>query len=309
MIGASRSELLEWINATFNLNYTKIEQCGNGAVYCEIFNSIYNDLPMHKVNYQPSADYQILNNYKILQSGFSRHSVSREVPVDRLMKFRLQDNLEFLQWLSKLWSENKLDGYEASGSSRRRSVLPLNNSNTETGTHSRRMVSGSSSVSTTNPSRRVSLASSTSAMNVPKQRISSNSSSRVTSGTGKPLMSRSMNSQTNEELIKVTNELKATKDQLVEFQQVHENLETERNFYFNKLRDIEILSQNLNERLQADETVEVSLGDFIAHVQEILYSTAEGFQVPEQQDDLMDSESGLNNNKENGVQMIDDETF
>jgi hypothetical protein len=40
-MGESRSELLSWVNELLQINYTKIEQCGTGAAYCQILDSIY----------------------------------------------------------------------------------------------------------------------------------------------------------------------------------------------------------------------------------------------------------------------------
>jgi len=37
----SRSELLAWLNELLQINYTKVEQCGTGAAYCQILDSIY----------------------------------------------------------------------------------------------------------------------------------------------------------------------------------------------------------------------------------------------------------------------------
>jgi len=36
-----RAELIEWVNSILELNYTKVEQCGNGAAYCQLFDAIY----------------------------------------------------------------------------------------------------------------------------------------------------------------------------------------------------------------------------------------------------------------------------
>lgn len=41
MAGVSRTDLLQWLNDLLQINYTKIEQCGTGAAYCQIFDSIY----------------------------------------------------------------------------------------------------------------------------------------------------------------------------------------------------------------------------------------------------------------------------
>ena len=44
-MGESRSELLAWVNELLQINYTKIEQCGTGAAYCQILDSIYRTFP------------------------------------------------------------------------------------------------------------------------------------------------------------------------------------------------------------------------------------------------------------------------
>jgi hypothetical protein len=41
MAGVSRTDLLQWLNDLLQINYTKVEQCGTGAAYCQIFDSIY----------------------------------------------------------------------------------------------------------------------------------------------------------------------------------------------------------------------------------------------------------------------------
>jgi hypothetical protein len=40
-MGESRSDLLLWLNELLQINYTKIEQCGTGAAYCQILDSVY----------------------------------------------------------------------------------------------------------------------------------------------------------------------------------------------------------------------------------------------------------------------------
>ena len=37
----SRSELLAWLNELLQINYTRVEQCGTGAAYCQILDSVY----------------------------------------------------------------------------------------------------------------------------------------------------------------------------------------------------------------------------------------------------------------------------
>jgi microtubule-associated protein, RP/EB family len=36
-----KNELLSWLNELLQLNYTKVEQCANGAAYCQIMDAVY----------------------------------------------------------------------------------------------------------------------------------------------------------------------------------------------------------------------------------------------------------------------------
>lgn len=118
-MGESRQELVSWVNYTLDLEITKVEQCGTGAVYCQLFDSIHLDVPMAKVKFNVNTEYQYLNNFKILQSCFMKHRIDRSVPVERLVKCKFQDNLEFLQWFKKYWDSN-FPGHEYNAVERRK---------------------------------------------------------------------------------------------------------------------------------------------------------------------------------------------
>lgn len=55
-------------------------------------------------------------------------------------------------------------------------------------------------------------------------------------------------------------------------------LERERDFYFSKLRDIELLIQ---QAVEEDPEIEREEGGLIKQIQTILYSTEDGFEIPE----------------------------
>lgn len=66
-----RGELLSWINDSFQLQLTKVEQCATGAVYCQIIDACYpGTVPMGKVRWGAKHDYEYVENYKILQQAF-----------------------------------------------------------------------------------------------------------------------------------------------------------------------------------------------------------------------------------------------
>ena len=49
------------------VNITHIEQLGTGAIYCQIFDSIFrNKINMKKVNWEAKHDYEFLSNFKLL---------------------------------------------------------------------------------------------------------------------------------------------------------------------------------------------------------------------------------------------------
>lgn len=65
------------------------------------------------------------------------------------------------------------------------------------------------------------------------------------------------------------------KAQVTELKVTVDGLEKERDFYFGKLREIEILVQEQLETSQGDTD-----GECIKEIQAILYRTEEGFEVP-----------------------------
>ena len=62
-------------------------------------------------------------------------------------------------------------------------------------------------------------------------------------------------------------------------------LEKERDFYFSKLRDIELLLQTA---IEQDPEIEKEEGGLVQNIQAILYSTEDGFEIP------AEAEEGMN---------------
>jgi RP/EB family microtubule-associated protein len=65
-------------------------------------------------------------------------------------------------------------------------------------------------------------------------------------------------------------------------------LERERDFYFSKLRDIELLIQ---QAVEEDPEIEKQEDGLIKHIQAILYSTEEGFEIPAEGEALDDQDT------------------
>jgi len=235
---AGRTDLLAWLNELLQINYTKIEQCGSGAAYCQVLDSIYGDLPMNRVKFNAKHEYEFIANFKVMQNVFKSKKIDKPIPVEKLVKCKMQDNLEFLQWMKRFWDSNYGgQGYDAVA---RRKGAPADPPATiaplSTGRNSS---SGSNSLGV-----------------------------GPRSGGRTPLGNRAGSTQPSEAVHQLQNQLKEMQTHL-------EGLEKERDFYFSKLRDIEILVQT---QLEGDGE---GKDETLKKIQEILYSTEEGFEVPD----------------------------
>lgn len=95
-----RHELLGWINSTLELNIAKIEQTASGAVACQLMDALFpGHFPLHKVDYNAKTEYDMINNYKVLQAFFTKKGIEKVLQVNKLIKGRPLDNMEFMQWL------------------------------------------------------------------------------------------------------------------------------------------------------------------------------------------------------------------
>ncbi|KZV61519.1 hypothetical protein PENSPDRAFT_693336 [Peniophora sp. CONT] len=238
-MGESRSELVAWVNDLLQINYTKIEQCGTGAAYCQIMDSIYGDLQMSRVKMNAKHEYEFLANYKVLQNFFKSKRIDKPVPVEKLVKCKMQDNLEFMQWLKRFWDQNYPGTpYDAIG--RRKGVTPDTPATIAPLAPSRGTPSGGGGLA-----------------------------ARGKTPVGGPRAASSA-AVAHEQVLNLQAQVREMSTHL-------EGLEKERDFYFAKLRDIEILVQAQLEPMEAegkdDETLRA--------IQQILYSTEDGFEVPE----------------------------
>jgi len=241
-MGESRQELVQWLNNLLQLNITKVEQCGTGAALCQIFDSIYLDVPMSRVKFNVNTEYAYLQNFKILQNCFTRHQIDRPVNVEQLIKCKMQDNLEFLQWSKRYWDQYFPGGDYDAVARRRGSGAPAPSS-------------------------------------APAPRTSAGAARRgTTPTTGARVAKPGVGGAGSAALQQENNTLKETV----------QGLERERDFYFSKLRDIELLVQ---QACDEDPEIEKQEDGLIKHIQTILYSTEDGFEIPAEVEGLDDQET------------------
>ncbi|PWN27648.1 hypothetical protein BDZ90DRAFT_232067 [Jaminaea rosea] len=262
-MGESRSELLAWLNELLALNYTKVEQCGSGYAYAQIIDSIYGNVPMSKLNPAAKQEYEFINNFKVLQTAFKKNKITKPIPVEALVRCKMQDNLEFLQWIKKFWDTN-YPGTPYDPEARRSGAAaappPL---------------IGAATVGAARPA-----AAAAAPRAAPRAAPAAAAPVRRPvggAGAGVARASGAASAVSNETIAALT-------EQMDEMRVSVDTLEKERDFYFSKLRDIEVL---ITERLTAHESGEPLPEDalteeaLLKQMQAILYSTEEGFELPE----------------------------
>ncbi|CEF62188.1 Eb1 [Strongyloides ratti] len=289
----SRHEMLLWVNDCLQSSYSKIEQLHDGAGYCLFTDLLFpGSIQLKRVKWNSRLELDWLANWKLVQLAWKQLGIDKSVPVDRLIKGKFQDNFEFLQWFKKFFDAN-YEGHEYNPvESRGGEPLPIG---------------GDSKTGTTNASsttRQPLKTPSGSSKTISGMRTSSNYSVNSNASTNKKPISTSTTPKTQvtkgvsrvssgshdtSEIAKkqqqapkivgiepaihnqVVQELEEIRRQLIESEEVLGCMEKERDFYFSKLRDLEILCQD-NE---ATGQIEVK------KILEILYATEEGFSTPD----------------------------
>ena len=123
----SKNDILGWLNQLLGLNYTKVEQCANGAAYCQVFDAIYpGEVPLKKVVFEAKAEHDAVKNYKVLQTVFDKKGIAKAIDVTKLLKGKPMDNLEFLQWLKRYHDINS-SGAAYNGPARRGTAVEKEN--------------------------------------------------------------------------------------------------------------------------------------------------------------------------------------
>jgi len=260
----SRHGMLGWVNSCLESNFTKIEELCSGAAYCQFMDMLFPaSVPLKKIKYQTKLEHEFIQNFKLLQAAFKKMEVEKIIPVDKLVKGRFQDNFEFVQWFKKFFDANyKGDPYDALEA---RGGVPLGNS----------AVAGKPMHKVAPPvtSQIIRAKPVASAAATPRSTTSNNSNNGAGTGMVKPKPARS--TVTNNGRQDNSSQIEELSAQLAETKLSLEGLEKERDFYFGKLRDIEVFCQ---EQELSEETMAA-----LQRVLDILYATevGDGFAAPE----------------------------
>ncbi|KAG8463859.1 hypothetical protein KFE25_000027 [Diacronema lutheri] len=240
-----RKEIVAWIQGKYQPNLQRVEDLCTGAVYCQIIDSIYpNSVQLGKVKFQAKTETDFIHNFKVLQAAFVKNKLDRHIDVEKLCKRNFQMNLEFIQWM-KILHDTMVDpsdtSYNAEERLRAAGVKPLEATKIGAG--------GTGGGAKRAPAPPV----------AKKENVQPASRPAVGGASAKAAAVDTSGGKLAQAQLEIT-DLKLTVD----------GLEKERDFYFGKLRDIEILCQT-----HEDQSL-----PFLQNVLSILYQTEDDFVTP-----------------------------
>ncbi|XP_026386238.1 microtubule-associated protein RP/EB family member 1A-like [Papaver somniferum] len=213
-----RNEILSWINATLQVNLSRVEEACSGAVQCQMMDMTHPGVvPMHKVNFDAKTEYDMIQNYKVLQEVFNKLKIEKHIEVTKLVKGRPLDNLEFLQWLKRYCDS-------VNGGIMNENYNPVE----------RRCKGGKER----HPKGSTKASKSLQSNNLPHH------SSGDAPGFNKISGPKQGKTCPTSGLADCNSEIQALSGQVMDLKLSVDHLEKERDFYFAKLRDIEILCQS-----------------------------------------------------------------
>uniref|UniRef100_A0AAZ3PIF6 Microtubule-associated protein RP/EB family member 2 n=1 Tax=Oncorhynchus tshawytscha TaxID=74940 RepID=A0AAZ3PIF6_ONCTS len=252
----SRHDITAWVNDLLGLNYTKVEQLSSGAAYCQFMDLLFPGcVSLKKVKFQAKFEHEYIHNFKLLQASFKRMNVDKIIPVEKLVKARFQDNLDFIQWFKRFFDAN-YDGkdYDPLQARQGQDAIPP----PDPGEQIFNLPKKSQHHAASSPTAGATRASAT----TPKQNpCSPHPSSRPSSAKRIPVATTTPAKGERELEAQVT----LLNDQVNTLKLALEGVEKERDFYFGKLREVEVLAQE-----QGQESAQ-----FVERLMEILYSADE----------------------------------
>mmetsp|Transcript_13542 Transcript_13542/g.13120 ORF Transcript_13542/g.13120 Transcript_13542/m.13120 type:complete len:342 (-) Transcript_13542:176-1201(-) len=270
----SRTEILDFFNNLLGMSLTKIEQTATGGVACQLMDYIFpGTVQMKRINWAARTDFQYVDNYKVLQNAFQKNSVQKPIDVDRLVRAKYQDNLEFCQWLKAFFDHcnpPQRDDYDPlarralgkGGKSLEQHFRP--GGGKAAGSSSRAAPPRRAVVPTTQP--KTTRKSGTRTVRGPRgaNEKTSTFSERLTVGSQKI---------TSEKIVVDANLMKKNSellDRVAELELTLTGIEKERDFYFEKLRGIEVMLQVHEEKGEQNKADEL-----LKNVFKVLYATSE----------------------------------
>ena len=100
----SRTDLVSWVNSVVpECGIQKVEQCCTGVPYIQLLPFLFPQVAtvVHKAKIPARSEYECVMNLKLIQDVFSKNGITRNVDIEKISKGNYQANLEFLQFFKR----------------------------------------------------------------------------------------------------------------------------------------------------------------------------------------------------------------
>jgi len=269
-----KREILGWANDVLDTNLGDVAgHVGDAAAYCQLLHSVNRKaVNLKNVKFDARDDYGFNINYQILQKAFKVMKIDKVIRPDALMRGKPLDNLEFIQWLKHYCTNvSSTEGY--SGMAEREKYHPGLGKKDKRWAGAGKASAGGGAL---------------------KPSASNNKPAAVRVAAKKPAASKAAKPAADSGSAKSAKEIQELKTQVAEkaeaatdLQLNIDALEKERDFYFGKLRDIEILCQE-REGDQMDD----NLSTLVDAIKAIMYATDDTAEAAEAvEDEVEDDDS------------------
>lgn len=246
----SKRELLDWLNSVLNCSFSNCDKdVGDGAAYAQVFHAINKkSVNVSQIKWGAKSEYEYTINYNIVQKAMQKIHINKLIPVEALMKGKPLDNIEFCQWLKHYYSNVAVvEGYD--GYAEREGSKP------GVGKKFKKW-SPSDGAAAPAPAAKKSA--------VAKKPMASNQAT-----ASRTAASGAASAEAMAQIKTLEAEVATHKHEISEMNLNVDALTKERDFYFGKLRDVEIMLQEK----EGDESLGEETTKLMEQIKEILYAT------------------------------------
>jgi len=250
-----KKELLGWISSFLEMDIPKVEILASGAHYCQMLDALYpGSVKMNKVNFGAYQEVTYLQNWKLVQSAFEKQNIRKVIPVQKLVRAKFQDNLEFLQWFHQffVYSYHATEDYNPIN--RRKRCRGVNVRLSRQNKRRRETDNQHGSKRDRNKENRSPTTPSETAMNGKRKRLNSLSNANLKAN---------VNEKLRKKVQKLMEENVSLKRELDRISTTAKKIENERNFYFKVLLNVEKMCKESKNSDNSD----------IRKIMEVLYSS------------------------------------
>uniref|UniRef100_A0A914Y7D4 Uncharacterized protein n=1 Tax=Panagrolaimus superbus TaxID=310955 RepID=A0A914Y7D4_9BILA len=269
---------IPWVNECLLANLTKIEEMATGAAYCGLTDYLFpGSLQLKKVKWNSRHEVDWINNWRVLQQAWKQLGVDKPVPVEKLLKAKFQENFEFLQWFKKFfdanYEEHEYDAIASRGGEEFPAVLPGGKAPPPARV-APRPAAAPTRTSVPSTTRRSAAPAPQKATAAPSQKTAPKAP--TSNGSSLGINVAAIEEKYKKQLEELIQENATLSESVI-------GLEKERDFYFNKLRAVEILCTEIGE----DAHVETK------RITNILYETEDGGEdeIAEEHAEIVQQES------------------